>query len=191
MRLSSSCALRPERPHRDTTGRTGSTSRAHARRESQFGHIISAYPVAAEQPENELAMVVKALAAAIVSAVVSSLVITTIQDPSELSSGLVLFFFLYGLPIASVAALTVGLPAHLLLSWFRVRSLIAYLIAGLIAAFVFGVWVERLPVTPHTVSWREVLRGATFALPGGLVAAAMFRRVAVRPRLTTRLPIDK
>jgi len=25
----------------------------------------------------------------------------------------------------------------------------AYLIAGVIAAFVFGVWFDRLPVTPH------------------------------------------
>jgi hypothetical protein len=66
----------------------------------------------------------------------------------------------------------------------------AYLIAGVIAAFVFGVWFERLPITPHPVSWREVLRMAAFALPGGLVAAAMFWRVAVRPRPTSRLSIE-
>jgi hypothetical protein len=30
-----------------------------------------------------------------------------------------------------------------------------------------------------------------FALPGGLLAAAMFWRIAVRPSLTSRLPIDK
>ena len=137
------------------------------------------------------AMVVKALAAATMSAVVTSLVITAIRDPSELSSGLIVFFFLYGIPIAGVAALTVGLPAHLLLSRFRVRSLLAYLLAGMIAAFVFGVWFEQLPVTQHTVSWREVLRMAAFALPGGLVAAAIFWRVAVRPGLTSRLTIDK
>jgi MFS family permease len=147
--------------------------------------------VTAEKPENKREMVVKALAAATVSAVVTSLVITAVRDPSELSSGLIVFFFLYGIPIAGVAALTVGLPAHLLLSRFGVRSLMAYLIAGVIAAFVFGVWFERLPVTPHTVSWREVFRAAALALPGGLVAAAMFWRVAVRPRLTSRLPIDK
>ena len=136
-------------------------------------------------------MVVKALAAATVSAVVPPLVVTAIRDPSGLSTGLVLFFFLYGIPIAAVAALTVGLPAHLLLSRFRIRSLMAYLIAGVIAAFVFGVWWERLPVTPHPVSWREVLNRAAFALPGGLLAAAIFWRVAVRPSLTSRLPIDK
>ena len=67
----------------------------------------------------------------------------------------------------------------------------AYLIAGVIAAFVFGVWFERLPVTPHPVSWREVIRAAALVLPGGLVAAAMFWRVAVRPSLTSRLPNDK
>ena len=120
------------------------------------------------------------------SAVVTSLVITAIRDPSGLSPGLIVFFFLYGLPIAGVAALTVGLPAHLLLSRFRVRSLMAYLIAGVIAAFVFGVWFERLPVAPHPVSWHEVLRMATFALPGSLVAAATFWRVAVRPSRTRR-----
>ena len=64
---------------------------------------------------------VKALAAATVSAVVTSLVIYAVRAPSELSSGLIIFFFLYGIPIAGVAALTVGLPAHLLLSRFRVR----------------------------------------------------------------------
>ena len=149
------------------------------------------YPAAAEKPENRRAVVVKALAAATVSAVVISLVITAIRDPSELSMGLLVFFFLYGIPIAGVAALIVGLPAHLLLSRFRVRSLMAYLIAGVIAAVVFGVWFERLPVTPHPVSWREVLRMAAFALPGGLLAAAIFWRVAVRPSRTTRLPIDK
>ena len=134
---------------------------------------------------------VKALAAATVSAVVTSLVITAIRDPSDFSTGLIVFFFLYGIPIAGVAALIVGLPAHLLLSRFRVRSLMAYLIAGVIGAVVFGVWFERLPVTPHPVMWREVLLNAAFALPGGLVAAAMFWRVAVRPRLPSRLPIDK
>ena len=108
-----------------------------------------------------------------------------------LSSGLIVFFFVYGIPIAGVAALTVGLPAHLLLSRFRVHSLMAYLSAGVIAAFVFGVWFERLPVTPHTMSWREVLRMAAFALPGSLVAAAIFWHVAVGPRLTTRLPIKR
>lgn len=149
------------------------------------------YPVAAEQPENRRAMVVKALAAATVSAVVTSLVITAIRDPSGLSTGLIVLFFLYGIPIAGVASLIVGLPAHLLLSKFRVRSLMAYLIAGVIAAFIFGVWFERLPVTPHPVSWREVLRTAAFALPGGLIAAAIFWRVAVRPSRTSRLPIDK
>jgi len=121
-------------------------------------------PVTAEKPKNRRSMVVKALAAATVSAVVTSLVMTVLRDPSELSSGLIVFFFLYGIPIAGVAALTVGLPAHLLLSRFRVRSLMAYLIAGVSAAFVFGVWFERLPVTPHTVSWREVLRMAAVAL---------------------------
>ena len=123
------------------------------------------YPVTAEKPENKRAMVVKALAAATVSAVVTSLVITAVRDPSELSSGLIVFFFLYGVPIAGVAALTVGLPAHLLLS--------------------------RFGVTPHPVSWREVLHGAAFALPGGLLAAAIFWRVAVGPSRTSRLPIDK
>jgi hypothetical protein len=78
-------------------------------------------------------MVMKALGAATVSAVVTSLVVTAIRDPSELSTGLIVFFFLYGIPVAGVAALTVGLPAHLLLSRFRVRSLMAYLIAGVIA----------------------------------------------------------
>jgi hypothetical protein len=126
-----------------------------------------------------------------VSAVVTSLVITAIRDPSKLSTGLIVLFFLYGIPIAGVAALTVGLPAHLLLSRFRIRALMAYLIAGMIAAIVFGVWFERLPVTPHPMSWREVLRAATFALPGGLLAAAMFWRLAVRPSLTSHLPIDK
>jgi uncharacterized membrane protein YvlD (DUF360 family) len=144
-----------------------------------------------ENPENRRAMVMKALGAATVSAVVTSLVVTAIRDPSELSTGLIVFFLLYGIPIAGVAALTVGLPAHLLLSRFRVRSLMAYLIAGVIAAVVFGVWLERLPVTPHPVSWREVLRMTAFALPGGLLAAAMFWRIAVRPSLTSRLPIDK
>ena len=90
-----------------------------------------------------------------------------------------------------MAALTVGLPAHLLLSRFRVRSLVEYLMAGALAAFVFGVWWERLPVTPHPVSWRMVLGMAAFALPGGLLAAATFWRLAVRPSLTGRLPIDK
>ena len=87
-------------------------------------------------------MVVKALAAATVSAVVTSLVIYAVRAPSELSSGLIIFFFLYGIPIAGVAALTVGLPAYLLFSRFRVRSLMAYLIAGVVAAFVFGVWYD-------------------------------------------------
>lgn len=136
-------------------------------------------------------MVVKGLAAATVSAVVTTLVILAIQDPSRLSTDSIVFLSLYGIPIAGVAALIVGLPAHLLLSRFRVRSLMAYLIAGVVAAFVFGFWFERLPVTPHAVSWREVLRIAAFALPGGLVAAAVFWRVALRPRLTSRLPIDK
>ena len=150
------------------------------------------YPVAAEKPENRRAMVVKALAAATVSAVVTTLVITAIRDPSKLSTGLIVFSFLYGIPIAGVASLIVGLPAHLLLSRFRVRSLMAYLIAGVIAAVVFGAWFERIaPVTPHPVSWREVLRMTAFALPGGLLAAAVFWRVAVRPSRTSRLPIGK
>ena len=143
-------------------------------------------PVAAKSPRIDPQMVVKALAAATVGAVVTSLVITAIRDPSALSTGLIVFFFLYGIPIAGVAALIVGLPAHLLLSRFRVRSLMAYLIAGVIAAVVFGVWFERLPVTPHPVSWREVLRLASFALPGALLAAAIFWRVAVRPSRASR-----
>jgi hypothetical protein len=145
-----------------------------------------------EKPENTLEMVVKALAAATVSAVVPPLVVTAIRDPSGLSTGLILFFFVYGIPIAGVAALTVGLPAHLLLSRFRVRSLMAYLTAGVIAAVVFGLCWERLSVAPpHPVSWREVLRMAAFALPGALLAAAMFWRLAVRPSLKSRTPIDK
>ena len=136
-------------------------------------------------------MVMKGLAAATVSAVVTTLVILSIRYPSRLSTDSIVFLSVYGIPIAGVAALIVGLPSHLLLSRFRVRSLMAYLIAGAIAAFVFGFWWERLPVTPHRVSWREVLERAAFALPGGLVAAAMFWRVAVRPGLTSRLTIDK
>ena len=125
-------------------------------------------------------MVVKALAAATVSAVVASLVITAIRDPSALSSGGIIFFSIYGIPIAGAMALTVGLPAHLLLSRFRVRSLIAYLIAAVIAAFVFGVVFERAPVTPHPVQWSQVLYLTAFVLPGSVVAAAVFWAVAVR-----------
>ena len=130
-------------------------------------------------------MVVKALAAATVSAVVTSLVITVIGDPSALSTGGIIAFSVYGIPVGSALALTVGLPAHLLLSRFRVRSLIAYLIAGVIAAFVFGVVFERAPVTPHAVQWSEVLYFAAFAMPGGVVAAAVFWSVAVRPQPPT------
>ena len=136
-------------------------------------------------------MVVKGLAAATVSAVVTSLVIFAFLEPPELWWGGLLVFafgiFLYGIPIAGVAALTVGLPVHLLLSRYRVRSLMAYLIAGVIAPFVVGVWFALLIGS----SWREVLRFAAFASPGGLVAAGMFWRVAVRPQLTSRQPIAK
>ncbi len=96
-------------------------------------------------------------------------------------------FFLYGIPVAGVAALTVGLPVHLLLARSRVRSLMAYLVAGGIVPFVVGVWFAWLTVS----SSRVVFRFAAFALPGGLVAAGMFWRVAVRPRLTSRLPIAR
>jgi hypothetical protein len=130
--------------------------------------------------------VFRGLAFSIFAAVGTGFVVWLLRGAAMVSDplGLVAFLF-YGILFATVLALAVGIPIHLLLARRRVVGLVPYLLTGALAAFAFGLFFEVSRIWegrsgPDQIYWPAVKAWAYPVLPAGMVGAAVFWAVVVK-----------